>query len=399
MSRNSSGVYTLPSAAFVTQTTIQADPMNADLLDIATALTGSLPVNGSAPMTGPLVLAAGTALLPSLIFTGNPATGLYLIDVNTFGITVAGVLCIRFNAAGTVTYNRPQVYSATQTYNAIQVSNPVASSINLGTSQLALAQCRMTLAAGVLKLAPFGGNLLFVNSQNYVIPAAGITINNGTTVLSTVYYIYAAITGGVMALEASTTGYTIDSTYGFAFKTGDTTRTLVGMAKTTAGNAWADTDGNMLVLSYFNRRRKRTLLGLTSVTTAITSDGALHEIDSNLRNTFMTWADEVVTYRVSFVMGVFTYNTGAGGTCNCYIGIDSAGAANIGANTTTNNNAAVNNGQAISTDIMYMEQPTEGVSHFISMLYVSSSLLLGSFTGNNAGATVNYTQSIVEVYG
>jgi hypothetical protein len=58
MPRNEQGVYFLPAGnPVVTGTTIRSDWANPTMDDIANALTGSLPRSGSAPMTGPLILA------------------------------------------------------------------------------------------------------------------------------------------------------------------------------------------------------------------------------------------------------------------------------------------------------------------------------------------------------
>jgi hypothetical protein len=55
MSRNGSGVYSLPSGnPVVTNTTISSTWANNTLSDIATALTGSLAADGQTPMTGNL---------------------------------------------------------------------------------------------------------------------------------------------------------------------------------------------------------------------------------------------------------------------------------------------------------------------------------------------------------
>jgi microcystin-dependent protein len=60
MPRNSQGLYTLPpSNPVAPNTLIEAAWANTTMEDIAAALTGSLPRDGSAPMNGPLTLAAG----------------------------------------------------------------------------------------------------------------------------------------------------------------------------------------------------------------------------------------------------------------------------------------------------------------------------------------------------
>ena len=59
MPRNSQGLYTLPAGnPVVPNTLIEANWANPTMEDIAAALTGSLPRDGSAPMTGPLTLSS-----------------------------------------------------------------------------------------------------------------------------------------------------------------------------------------------------------------------------------------------------------------------------------------------------------------------------------------------------
>lgn len=80
MPRDSSGVYTLPPGYLaVTGQTIEASQHNPPLEDIAAALTGSLPRNGSAPMVGPLNM-GGFAVqnLPAPAAAGDPATKSYV---------------------------------------------------------------------------------------------------------------------------------------------------------------------------------------------------------------------------------------------------------------------------------------------------------------------------------
>jgi hypothetical protein len=55
MSRNGSGVYSLPAGnPVVTNTTISSTWANSTLTDLATAMTGSVASDGQTPMTGPL---------------------------------------------------------------------------------------------------------------------------------------------------------------------------------------------------------------------------------------------------------------------------------------------------------------------------------------------------------
>jgi hypothetical protein len=73
---SSNGVYSLPPGYLAaTGTTIQVSQHNPIFEDVAAALTARLSRDGTAPMTGVLNLAAGSATAPSLIFTGNVGSG------------------------------------------------------------------------------------------------------------------------------------------------------------------------------------------------------------------------------------------------------------------------------------------------------------------------------------
>lgn len=61
MSRNGSGVYTLPAGnPVVTGTTIASSWANATMTNIADALTQSVASDGQTPMTGPLNMATNS---------------------------------------------------------------------------------------------------------------------------------------------------------------------------------------------------------------------------------------------------------------------------------------------------------------------------------------------------
>jgi hypothetical protein len=73
MSRNGSGVYSLPAGnPVVTGTTISSTWANTTLNDIATALTGSVSADGQTPITGPLNLNSNEIInLPAGTVAGN----------------------------------------------------------------------------------------------------------------------------------------------------------------------------------------------------------------------------------------------------------------------------------------------------------------------------------------
>jgi hypothetical protein len=95
----SGGVYTLPAGnPVVTLTTISSTWANTTMSDIATALTGSLPTDGSAPMSGVLRLADGVVGAPGLTWASETTSGWYRIGLNQFGFAVAGVAALTVNA-------------------------------------------------------------------------------------------------------------------------------------------------------------------------------------------------------------------------------------------------------------------------------------------------------------
>lgn len=112
MPRNSSGVYTLPEAAFVAGTTIQSSPVNSNYSDIASTLTLSLATTGVSTMTGPIKAASGSVTAPSYTFGSATGTGFYLSGANAISWTAAGVLAATFAADGSVTWVGTQTFSS-----------------------------------------------------------------------------------------------------------------------------------------------------------------------------------------------------------------------------------------------------------------------------------------------
>lgn len=97
MARNGNGIYSLPSGnPVVAGTTIDVAWANPTMSDIAAALTGSLPVDGQAPMTGVLRLVSGTANAPAISFNAETVTGLWRPAANQLAFSVGGQERARF---------------------------------------------------------------------------------------------------------------------------------------------------------------------------------------------------------------------------------------------------------------------------------------------------------------
>lgn len=149
--------------------------------------------------------------------------------------------------------------------------------------------CRLSLSGGNLVLSPFGGTLLFVNGANRSIPSGGVSLAATGLTVGTTYYIYASWSGSAVVLEASTTGHSTDTSTGVEIKTGDATRTLVGMARTVTGPAWKDDYDQRFVLSWYNRQARVARKQLTG---AVTLTAGPSGIDA-LKTEFICWSNSV----------------------------------------------------------------------------------------------------------
>ena len=158
-------------------------------------------------------------------------------------------------------------------------------------------QCYLSLQSGSLRLTPFNGNNLIINSNIQRIPAGGVGLTAAGLQANTLYYIYAYMNGTVMTLEASTTSHITSSFDGIEIKNLDQSRTLVGMAYTVAGPAWADDAGRLYVVSWFNPRSKSSTTCFTAFHT--TSGGEFVELGQEIRNYFINFANRGVKYLTS----------------------------------------------------------------------------------------------------
>jgi hypothetical protein len=89
MARNGSGTYSVPNS-FSANSTIESAKVNQNFSDIGSEITGSLPRNGEAGMTGQFKSSDGTSSAPGMSFSSDPDLGLYRSAANTMGI--AGTL-------------------------------------------------------------------------------------------------------------------------------------------------------------------------------------------------------------------------------------------------------------------------------------------------------------------
>jgi hypothetical protein len=218
-------------------------------------------------------------------------------------------------------------------------------------------QCTLAKSGANLSLAPYNGNRLIINGDSQVVPSGGVTLAATGLTAGTLYYIYAFMSSGTMTLEASTTTHATDSASGVEIKSGDGTRTLVGMARPIAGPAWQDAVTQRFTRGWFNRRP----VAVTNVFTATrsTSSTTYVEVNSEIRCEFLCWADEVVNAAVSS----WVSNATAGDGTQTSIAFDSATAEE----TTTNYEPVTANFKASASVSLSKEGLAEGY-HYATLV-------------------------------
>ena len=249
-----------------------------------------------------------------------------------------------------------------------------------------LFQCQLAGPQGtILTLSRFGGSFIFINGQNWQISSSGPTISTSGSALSDSFYIYAYISGGAVTLEKSTTAYATDSTYGHKIKSGDPTRTLVGLARIREDSLdWGDSvtrrfirsyynDPGITISNYFNANRSTSTIGYV-------------EINSEVRCQGMFWEGEVVAATANFPVSHSIVNN----VILQSIGIDGASPQETmsmqhtivvsGGNTTTLSNT------------LYRIIPSEGYHYFtvLGLVYAGTGSweLDGTYTGRRGTLSV-----------
>lgn len=188
--------------------------------------------------------------------------------------------------------------------NLSDLTSVDAAVTNLGVGH---GQCRLVYTnTTTLTLMPFNGNRIVINGLSRPIPSAGVTIGiaGNWTSASQHRYIYAYWTGSAIALEASVTGHSMH-TDGVEIKTGDPTRTLVGMAYSVAGPTFGDNTTTRYVASWFNRRKRRLVNNSISGTSATSV--------TNLSGTFLSfisWNDALAHSQFHVTIDVPATSTG-----------------------------------------------------------------------------------------
>jgi hypothetical protein len=123
MARNGSGTMSILNS-FTSGTTISSTAMNANNTDIASEITGSLPRDGQAAMTGQFKSASGSVAAPGVTFSADLDCGLYRIGADNVGLSIGGVKLWDWGSA-TATITGALTASGTVTGGALTTSGAV----------------------------------------------------------------------------------------------------------------------------------------------------------------------------------------------------------------------------------------------------------------------------------
>jgi hypothetical protein len=161
-----------------------------------------------------------------------------------------------------------------------------------GRSSPGVGQCQLRIYPGntaYLALVQFQGNQIWVADGSHTIPDTGVLLTTAGLATSVIYYIYAAWDGSALSLEASTTGPTTSG--GLTHKTGDDSRTLVGMAMPVdlgSGLVWQDSPTARYVMSYFNHSLREGTNFFTAPRSTASQITPV-EVHPEIRVAFLAW--------------------------------------------------------------------------------------------------------------
>lgn len=245
-------------------------------------------------------------------------------------------------------------------------------------------------SATALSFAPYKGNYLALNGAQVAIPSSGIVGLANTNVFvnavaaqnlvaSTLYYVYAFSNAGVLTADFSTTGHATSAAIGNVgteIKSGDDTRSLIGMIYTTVASQFADSPTQRFVRSWFNRQK--VTLGNNFTAARANSSASMNEVNSEIRIFMVVWATDVV-------LAVFGGNAWTSGSQGGWIAIgwDGVADANRWQGTVATDASAGSQGYSGAT-VVQSKSLSEGYH------YVTGNASAGS------GGTVNFDSTMLD---
>lgn len=266
----------------------------------------------------------------NVILTINSTDGIQLPVGNTSQRPASNNI-LRFNTD----INQVE-YSANSTWNNF--------SYNLNSGRLYLGGWQSNTATNsnsTIVFVPYNGGYTRINGTIWALPGAGVSANvancnlNGVSgsslVANTVYYTYLFSNSGTLALDFSTTGHTTSvqaNNVGTEIKTGDNTRTLIGMIYPTAGPVvkFGSNSNSFFIANWFNRR---DLSVFSSISGTAATGGAWANLPAGNMN-ILLWGDELgvmacITGQTlpDLQPAEFILNIAVGNTSNIWIGYGS----------------------------------------------------------------------------
>ena len=254
------------------------------------------------------VPAIGATNTITLVDASWVAVGEYVYVAGSDGSGGAGALQVTAKAGNVVTLLNPVV--APQTIDSLG-----------GRLQY--------VNATTLSFTPFGGALIRINGALYTIPASGITgLGNANVYVngvagqnlaaSTLYRVYCFNNSGVLTGDFSATGHATSSTtgnVGTEIKSGDDTRTFIGLIYTNASSQFTDAPSSRCVRSWVNRKQISFSGSVSGNTTSTAATGL-----GGLNLPVVCFADDVINVASSG----FAYNSVSGAQNNIMNYLDSA---------------------------------------------------------------------------
>ncbi len=274
-------------------------------IGVVSGLTNANVTLNAGQYSKPIITLSGT-------LTGNvqiifPTTLQQWVIVNNTDGGDFSVTCKTASGAG--------VAVARGTSQAVYGDGANINAVGVTASQLAGGQCRLSVASATsLVLSPYNGNTIIINGAPRQIPAGGVTVTNSGVTANSLRYIYAFMSGGSMALEVVATGHSTGAG-GVEIKTGDPSRSLVGMIYTNASSQFVDSATQRYCLNWFNRRAiSGSATNSSNASTASSTPAPI----AGYRVDFLSWADESAFLSASGTSAT----SGANQTITSFINID-----------------------------------------------------------------------------
>lgn len=137
------------SNSFSSGSTISSSQVNANFTDIASEITGSLPRNGEAAMTGQMKAASGTVAAPGITFSADVDCGFYRIGTDNVGLSLAGAKVVDFATTGVAVTGTFSASGASTLTGAVTASSTITATGAI-TSSAAISGSHGTAPVGAI---------------------------------------------------------------------------------------------------------------------------------------------------------------------------------------------------------------------------------------------------------